>query len=64
MLVEDSEAYSVFSQDQRDEFLFHIFKRIVVGGSLYQYENTIELYLEMTKTFYKDIVSARKRNRN
>jgi hypothetical protein len=60
MLVEDSEAYSVFSQDQRDEFLFHIFKRIVVGGSLCQYENTIEPYLEMTKAFYKDIVSAAK----
>ena len=60
MLVEDSEAYSIFSQDQRDEFLFHIFKRIVVGGSLCQYENTIEPYLEMTKAFYKDIVSAAK----
>ena len=60
MLVEDSEAYSVFSQDQRDEFLFHIFKRIVVGGSLCQYENTIEPYLVMTKAFYKDIVSAAK----
>ena len=60
LLVEDSEAYSVFSQDQRDEFLFHIFKRIVIGGSLCQYENTVEPYLEMTKDFYKDIVSAAK----
>ena len=60
LLVEDSEAYSVFSPDQRDEFLFHIFKRIVIGGSLCQYENTIEPYLEMTKAFYKDIVSAAK----
>ena len=60
LLVEDSEAYSVFSPDQRDEFLFHIFKRIVIGGSLCQYENTIEPYLEMTKDFYKDIVSAAK----
>ena len=60
LLVEDSEAYSVFSQDQRDEFLFHIFKRIVIGGSLCQYENNVEPYLEMTKDFYKDIVSAAK----
>ena len=60
LLVEDSEAYSVFSQDQRDEFLFHIFKRLVIGGSLCQYENTVEPYLEMTKDFYKDIVSAAK----
>ena len=60
LLVEDSEPYGVFSPDQRDEFLFHIFKRIVVGGSLCQYEERIEPYLEMTKDFYKDIVSAAK----
>ena len=60
LLIEDSEPYGIFSQDQRDEFLFHIFKRIVVGGSLCQYEERIEPYLEMTKDFYKDIVSAAK----
>ena len=60
LLVEDSEPYGVFNQDQRDEFLFHIFKRIVIGGSLCQYEERIEPYLEMTKNFYKDIVSAAK----
>jgi len=60
LLIEDSEPYGVFSPDQRDEFLFHIFKRIVVGGSLCQYEERIEPYLEMTKDFYKDIVSAAK----
>ena len=60
MLVEDSEAYGAFSPEQRDEFLFHIFKRIVVGGSLCQYENNVEPYLEMTKCFYKDLVSAAK----
>ena len=60
LIVEDSEPYSIFSQDQRDEFLFHIFKRIVIGGSLCQYEERIEPYLNMTKDFYKDIVSAAK----
>ena len=60
LIVEDSEPYSIFSKDQRDEFLFHIFKRIVLGGSLCQYEERIEPYLEMTKDFYKDIVSAAK----
>ena len=60
LLIEESEPYGVFSQDQRDEFLFHIFKRIVIGGSLCQYEERVEPYLEMTKDFYKDIVSAAK----
>ena len=60
LLIEESEPYAVFSQDQRDEFLFHIFKRIVIGGSLCQYEDRIDPYLNMTKAFYKDIVSAAK----
>ena len=60
MIVEDSDSYSAFSPEKRDEFLFHIFKRIVVGGSLCQYENNVEPYLEMTKCFYKDLVSAAK----
>ena len=28
LLIEDSEPYGIFSQDQRDEFLFHIFNMI------------------------------------
>ena len=32
----------------------------MIGGSLCQYEERIEPYLEMTKDFYKDIVSAAK----
>jgi hypothetical protein len=60
LLIEDSESYSIFEEENRDEFLFHIFKRIVIGGSLCQYENNIQPYLDMTKCFYKDIVSAAK----
>ena len=62
LLVEDSEPYAVFSQDQRDEFLFHIFKRIVIGGSFCENDNTIFPYLDMTKCFYKDLVNASKDN--
>ena len=60
LLVEESEAYETFKPEIRDEFLFHIFKRITIGGSLNQYENTVDPYLQMTKDFYKDIVSAAK----
>jgi hypothetical protein len=62
LLVEDSEAFSVFDDNTREEFLFHIFSRIVIGGSLCQYENTVFPYLEMTKCFYKDLVNAIKDN--
>lgn len=60
LLVEDSDYYGIFDQSARDELLFHIFKRIVIGGALCQYENSVNEYLEMTKRFYKDIVSAAK----
>jgi len=60
LLIEDSESYMAFEPESRDEFLFHIFQRIVVGGSLCQYENNVQPYLDMTKCFYKDIVSAAK----
>lgn len=60
LLKEESEYYCAFSEEMRKEFLFHIFKRIVIGGSLCQYEDTIYEYLNMTKSFYKDLVSASK----
>jgi hypothetical protein len=60
LLMEESEYYCTFSEQIRKEFLFHIFKRIVVGGSLCQYEDTVFEYLDMTKSFYKDLVSASK----
>ena len=60
LIVEDSESYLTFDNEKRDEFLFHIFKRIVLGGSLCQNEEKIDPYLDMTKFFYKDLVSAAK----
>lgn len=60
LLMEESDCYCAFSEAIRKEFLFHIFKRIVIGGSLCQYEDTIFEYLTMTKNFYKDLVSASK----
>lgn len=58
LLLEDSEFYSAFNEDMRNEFLFHIFKRIAIGGSLCQYEDYVDEYLALTKLFYKDLTSA------
>ncbi len=60
LLLEESESYCTFNEEIRKEFLFHIFKRIVIGGSLCQYEDSVYEYLNMTKSFYKDLVSASK----
>jgi hypothetical protein len=53
LLLEDSENYCIFNEEARNEFLFHIFKRIAIGGSLCQYDDYIGEYLNMTKLFYK-----------
>ncbi|XP_070329772.1 cilia- and flagella-associated protein 300 isoform X1 [Odocoileus virginianus] len=56
LLVEDSEKYEVFSQPDREEFLFCLFKHLCLGGALCQYEDVISPYLETTKLIYKDLV--------
>ncbi|XP_070659423.1 cilia- and flagella-associated protein 300 isoform X1 [Bos indicus] len=56
LLVEDSEKYEVFSQPEREEFLFCLFKHLCLGGALCQYEDVINPYLETTKLIYKDLV--------
>ena len=53
LLLEDSENYCVFNEETRNEFLFHIFKRLVTGGSLSQYEDYVSDYMQLTKLFYK-----------
>ncbi|XP_055278860.1 cilia- and flagella-associated protein 300 isoform X3 [Moschus berezovskii] len=60
LLLEDSEKYEVFSQPDREEFLFCLFKHLCLGGALCQYEDVINPYLETTKLIYKDLVSVRK----
>lgn len=56
LLVEESENYEVFADDERDEFIFRLFKHLCIGGVLNQYEDNINQYLSMTKTLYKDTV--------
>ncbi|XP_027436039.1 cilia- and flagella-associated protein 300 isoform X1 [Zalophus californianus] len=56
LLVEDSEKYEVFSQPDREEFLFCLFKHLCLGGALCQYEDVLHPYLETTKLLYKDLV--------
>nr|XP_020023392.1 uncharacterized protein C11orf70 homolog [Castor canadensis] len=60
LLVEDSEKYEIFSQPDREEFLFCLFKHLCLGGSLCQYEDVLKPYLETAKLIYKDLVSVRK----
>ncbi len=59
ILCEESEYYTVYPEEMRNEFLFHVFQRIVIGGSLCQYEDYINEYLKVTKAIYKGISHIR-----
>ncbi|XP_075274001.1 cilia- and flagella-associated protein 300 isoform X2 [Opisthocomus hoazin] len=57
LLLEDSDHYDLFSELDRKEFLFCLFKHLCIGGTLCQFEDAIGPYLETTKALYKDLVS-------
>lgn len=58
----ECEYYDTFNDLLRKEFIFRIFQHISIGGSLNQFEDYAGEYFNMTKSFYKDLVSAYKEN--
>ncbi|XP_021236750.1 uncharacterized protein C11orf70 homolog isoform X2 [Numida meleagris] len=59
LLLEDSDHYDIFSESDRKEFLFCLFKHLCIGGTLCQFEDVLGPYLETTKALYKDLVRER-----
>lgn len=53
---EESEHYCEVSRQDREEFLFRLFKHLCLGGELCQYEDTIDPYMSTTKQMYKDLI--------
>lgn len=60
LLDEDSENYDLFSVAEKDEFLYRLFSHFCLGGSVCQYEDTVEPYVSITKGVYKDLLSVNK----
>lgn len=56
LIDEESDEYSLYSTDERDEFIFKIFQMLVLGGEYCQYEDDLQPYLDCTKKIYKDFV--------
>lgn len=48
-----SEHYDLFTEKDRKEFIFHVFKLLCIGGQICQCEDSIAAYLEITKRLYK-----------
>ncbi|XP_030055220.1 cilia- and flagella-associated protein 300 [Microcaecilia unicolor] len=60
LLLEEYDKYDIFSQADREEFLFCLFKHLCLGGALCQFEDMIGPYLETTRSLYKELVSVQK----
>jgi len=56
LLMPEFETYDIFSEEDRKEFLFHIFQSLCLGGVICQYEDEIQKYFEISKLLYKDFV--------
>ena len=56
ILSEDCINFESFSDDDRNELMFKLFKTFVIGGPICQYEDNVQPYLDITKSFYKDLV--------
>lgn len=56
LLILDSPHYNKFSIEDRNEFIFRIFKSICLGGDVCQFEDLIIEYLNVLKKIYKDLI--------
>lgn len=56
LLIEDSDNFEAYNDDERSELLFKLFTHLVVGGPICQYEDNLQPYLDVTKSLYKDLV--------
>jgi len=58
LAFEESEYYEVFDDQMRKEFIFNVFKHLVLGGGVCQYEDYVNEYLTQTQLLYKDLVTV------
>ena len=56
LLDDDCPEYNLYVNDEREEFIFRIFRMLVLGGILCQYEDILDPYLDVTKVIYKDLI--------
>lgn len=60
LLNDESEHKDLFSQSDQNEFLFHLFRVVCVGGSMCQGEQKFEEYKNAIKVLYKELLTVHK----
>ena len=62
LLDEGSEEWELYTEAERRELLFHLLRRLAIGGGMNQYEDTLEPYKDMCKAVYRDLLAVQKDN--
>ena len=55
---DDSENASLYTEKEKNEFIFVLFRLLVLGGSMAQPDTKIERYSELTKLMYKELLTV------
>ncbi|KXS16210.1 hypothetical protein M427DRAFT_302666 [Gonapodya prolifera JEL478] len=57
---ETSDEYATYTASERDEMLFRVFRHVVGGGRLCQYEDEVGEYVGVARKVYRELVSVTK----
>ncbi|XP_068233990.1 cilia- and flagella-associated protein 300-like [Palaemon carinicauda] len=57
LVQEEGEFWKVYSEEERRELLFLLFRLVVLGGECCQFEDNFHNYVTVTKALYKDLIS-------
>ena len=58
----DSDNFSLFSEDDKQQYIYQLFAMLVLGGAMCQSDVKTERYLNMTKGLYEDTLTVYKDN--
>lgn len=56
LIDDESEEYEVFTENDRNELIFHVMKALVLGGEICQYEDNWDVYEPIITSLYRDLV--------
>ncbi|KAI6652198.1 Dehydrogenase [Oopsacas minuta] len=59
MFVSDeSDQLGIFSESEMDEFIYNLLKLVCLGGTVNQYEDTLQPYLEVVLQLYRNLITV------
>ncbi|KAL0233723.1 hypothetical protein PCE1_002230, partial [Barthelona sp. PCE] len=60
--LEEDENYCLFDENERQEFIFDLFRFFATGGALCQPDEGVERYFDFTKKTYRDLLTVVKKD--